>query len=113
MNNEKLVILWSSGERDVARELVFKYSENSPRNGWWDEVTLIIWGPSARLLVGDQELQEGIEHLAGEGIKLEACKACTDGYGVSEQLAAMGIEVKYMGEVLTDYIKEGRRILTF
>lgn len=113
MAKEKLVILWSSGERDVALELVFKYAGNAPRNGWWDEVTLIVWGPSARLLVGDTELQEGISSLAGEGIKLEACKACSDGYGVSEQLAAMGVEVKYMGEVLTDYIKEGRRVLTF
>lgn len=113
MNNNKLVILWSSGERDVALELVFKYAVNSPRNGWWDEVTLIVWGPSAKLLVGDPELREGISQLAGEGVKLEACKACTDGYRVSEQLVAMGVEVKYMGEILTNYIKEGRQVLTF
>jgi len=113
VEKEKLVILWSSGDRDVALKMVFMYAGNALRNGWWDDVTFIVWGPSAQLLVEDPQLQAGITRLAGEGVKLEACKACADGYGVSEQLAGLGIEVKYMGEPLTDYLKEGRRVLTF
>jgi hypothetical protein len=34
-------------------------------------------------------------------------------YGVSQDLLDMGIDVKAMGPVLTQYIKEGRNILTF
>ena len=51
--------------------------------------------------------------MAEEGVKLEACKVCSDQFGVSEQLAGMGIEIKFMGEPLTEYIKEGRCVLTF
>jgi hypothetical protein len=47
------------------------------------------------------------------GITLEACKACADLYEVSDELAGLGVDVKYMGDVLTSYIKEGRHVLTF
>jgi len=47
------------------------------------------------------------------GIILEACQACADRYGVSGMLQELGIDVKYMGQPLTQYIKEGRHILTF
>lgn len=113
MPSEKLVILWSSGDRDVALKLVFMYAGNAPRNGWWDDVTLIVWGPSALLLAEDQELQDKLTGLAQEGVKLEACKACSDSYGVSDRLAGLGVDVKYMGEPLTAYLKEECRVLTF
>jgi len=32
------------------------------------------------------------------GVKLLACKKCSDMYEVSEDLERLGIEVKYMGE---------------
>ena len=42
---------------------------------------------------------------------LEACKACTDMYGVSADLEALGIAVKYMGVPLSEYLKEDRAVL--
>ena len=113
MPKEKLVILWTSGDREVALKMVFMYAGNAPRNGWWEDITLIVWGPSAPLLVQDSELQEKMAEMVQEGVKLEACKACSDSYGVSDQLAGLGIDVKYMGEPLTAYLKEGCRVLTF
>ena len=111
-NNEKLVILWTSGDREVALKMVFMYTLNSKKFKWWDDITLVVWGPSAKLLSEDKELQELIKKSNDAGIVLKACKGCADQYGVSEKLQELGIEVKYMGE-LTNYIKEGRHILTF
>ena len=110
--NEKLVIIWSSADRDVALKMVFMYTSNSKKFGWWDDITLVVWGPSAKLLTEDQELQENIKSMIAAGIVVKACKACSDQYGVSGKLEELGIIVKYMSE-LTDYIKEGRNILTF
>ena len=42
-----------------------------------------------------------------------ACKACADRYGVSEVLAGMGIDVKYMGLPLTDRLKGDWEVITF
>jgi hypothetical protein len=43
---------------------------------------------------------------------LKACKMCADKYGISAKLQSLGFEVKYMSE-LTDYLKEGRHVMTF
>lgn len=108
---EKLVVLWTSGDREVALKMAFMYTFNSRRFGWWEDITLVIWGPSAKLLSEDEELQEYIQKIKEADVDLKACKACADMYGVSEKLEELGVTVKYMGE-LTDYLKEGRRILT-
>ena len=110
--NEKLVIIWSSADRDVALNMVFMYTSNSKKFGWWDDITLVVWGPSAKLLAEDEALQVHIKNMIDAGVVVKACKLCSDSYGVSVKLEKLGIIVKYMKE-LTDYIKEGRNILTF
>ena len=109
---EKLVIIWSSADRDVALNMVFMYTSNSKKFGWWDDITLVVWGPSAKLLAEDEALQIHIKNMIDAGVVVKACKLCSDSYGVSVKLEKLGIIVKYMKE-LTDYIKEGRNILTF
>jgi len=112
-DNKKLVIVWSSGDREVALKMVFMYALNSKLNGWWDDITLIIWGPSSDLLSQDYELQEYLNRIKKAGIVVEACKACTDMSRVSDRLQQLGVDVKYIGEAFTAYIKEGRKIITF
>ncbi len=77
----------------------------------WDDITLVVWGPSAKLLSEDKELQDYVKKIKEQGTAVKACKGCSDMYGVSDKLTEIGIEVKYMGE-LTDYFKEGRHILS-
>ena len=108
---KSLVVLWTSGDREVALKMVFMYTLNSKLKGWWEEVGLIVWGPSAKLLSRDKELQEKIGQMKEAGVVLEACKSCADLYGVSPDLEALGIEVKYMGTPLSDYLKEDRAVL--
>ncbi len=110
-SSDKLVVLWTSADREVALKMVFMYTYNSKRFKWWDDITLVVWGPSAKLLSEDVELQDYVKKIMDQGTIVKACKGCADQYGVSEKLEELGITVKYMSE-LTDYIKEGRHILT-
>ena len=64
---DTLVVLWSSGDREVATRMVFMYTLNAKRKGWWHDVALIVWGPSAKLLTEDRELQERIEEIRQAG----------------------------------------------
>ncbi len=111
--NSRLAVVWSSSDPDVARQACFMYTGNAKKQKWFDEVTLIVWGPSAMLLAGNKALQAKIKTMRQDGVKIQACQACTDSYGVTEQLRAMGIEVKYMGKPLTDLIQQNWHILTF
>jgi hypothetical protein len=110
---DKVVVLWTSEDREVALKMVFMYTLNAKLNNWWADITFIVWGPSSKLLSSDSELQDQVKKMKQAGITLEACKACADQYGVSGKLQELGIDVKYMGQPLTTYIKEGRHLLTF
>jgi hypothetical protein len=107
-----LVVLWTSQDPDVAHNMVFMYTKNSKKKGWWSVVRLIIWGPSARLLATDKSLQTELKELREAGVELEACKACSDRYEVSEKLVNLGVDVKYMGQPMTEYLKSDWAILS-
>lgn len=110
---ETLVVLWTSGDIEVAKKMVYMYTLNAKKHGWWKNIIFIVWGPSAKLLSENTELQNQIKDFIDIGIQVKACKACADGYGVSNALASFGIEVKYMGEPLTQYIKKDFKVITF
>ncbi len=117
MNEEKsadhLLIVWTSGDPDVAHKMVFMYAFNAKKNGWWENVTLLVWGPSAKLSSEDKDIQASLKKMKDQGVELLACKGCADQYGVSPKLEELGIEVKYTGTYLTDFIKSGKKIISF
>jgi hypothetical protein len=110
---DKLAVLWTSGDADVAHQVCFMYTKAARTAGWFDEVVLIVWGPSARLLAGDKDLQQKIREMSQAGVIIQACVACADSYGVAQELRLLGIEVKPMGKPLTDMLKAGWKVLTF
>jgi hypothetical protein len=111
--SERLLVVWTSADREVALRMVLMYTHNSMLRGWWKYVTLVVWGPSQKLLAGDLELQERILQMKHAGAQVMACKACSDSYSLSERLGELGVEVVYMGVPLTDAIKNGAHVLTF
>lgn len=110
---DHLLIVWTSGDPDVAHKMVFMYAYNARKNGWWKQVSLLVWGPSAKLSSEDPEIQESLKKMKEQGVELIACKGCADQYGVSAKLEDLGIEVKYTGTYLTDFLKSGKKVVTF
>ena len=108
----RLAVLWTSGDPDVARQMAFMYAHNAHNGGWFHEVRLVVWGPSARLLAGDKDLQEKIKAMRADGLKVEACVTCANNYGVADALTKLGIEVKPMGKPLSRYYRDGWHVLS-
>ncbi|QGY48230.1 DsrE family protein [Maribellus comscasis] len=111
-NSNKLAVLWTSGDPEVAEKMGFMYTYNAKKQGWFDEVVLIVWGPSAKLLSENKMLQDYVKEMQKVGVIVEACTACAQMYGVNDQLSEMGIDVKGMGGPLTNYLKEGWKTLS-
>ena len=111
--NDTLVVLWTSGDPEVAEKVCFMYTHNALKRDWFKTVILIVWGPSAKLLANNSKLESQVKSMITDGIQLKACKACSDSYGVSEKLQDIGVEVIYMGVPLTNYLKRGYSILNF
>ncbi len=112
-NNNKLVVIWSSADPEVAEKACFTYIQNAKRQGWFDEVVLVIWGPSARILAENDDLKADIKKMQDLGITIEASISCAHTYGVDQDLADLDIDVKAMGVPLSNYIKEGWHTLSF
>ena len=110
---DKLAVLWTSGDIDVAEKSCLMYTHAAKRNGWFDEVVLIVWGSSSRLLAENEALQEKVKAMIKDGVILEACIACSNMLGVTEELKALGIDVKGMGVPLTNYMKSGYHVLSY
>ncbi|MCG8581171.1 MAG: DsrE family protein [Bacteroidales bacterium] len=110
---DKLMVVWSSGDRDVALKVCFMYTNAAKKMDWFNDVYLIVWGPSAKLLSEDKELQEKLKVMQNNGVVVEACINCADMYGVADNLRAMGIDVKGMGKPLTERLKADWKQLNF
>jgi hypothetical protein len=112
-NADKLVILWTSDDPYVAERVALMYTHAAKTSGWFSEVNLIIWGPSAKLTSENLKIQDKLAAMQKDGVVIEACIACANMYGVADNLKELGFDVKGMGRPLTEYLKSGAKVLTF
>ena len=109
----KLLIVWSTAEIEVAKKMVLLYGSVILPRGYWDEAHIMIWGPSAKLLAENIELQEMVAKVQKTGVNFSCCIVCSDDYGVSDKLASMGIDMTHTGERLTSSLQSDWKVLTF
>ena len=112
MNKTHLYVLWTNDNPITAEKMVFMYTINSLAHGWWDNVTLIIWGTPAKLVGEDAHIQALVKDALDAGVHITACKACANQLGVTDTLEKLQIEVKFWGQPLTDILKGNERLIT-
>ena len=112
MQKTHLYVLWTNDNPITAEKMVFMYVINSLIHGWWEKVTLIVWGAPTKLVSEDADIQNKIKEALEAGVHVTACKACADQLGVTKTLKQLGIEVKYWGMPLTEILKNGEHLVT-
>lgn len=112
MDNQKLTVLWTSGEKDVALKVVLRYIDNALDKQIWKEIELIIWGPSVQLAGDDENVKFKLESLIQRGLTVKACIVCAEEYGVTQVLEAMGVGLSMVGEELTHIIQDQKPLLS-
>lgn len=109
----KVFVILSSADREVVLEVGLVYPLNAIRNRWMDEVKLIIFGPSEKIAAYDMEVRGRIDELRKAGIEVMACKWCADRMKITAALEDAGIKVVYVGQIISQMIKDGWASLTF
>jgi hypothetical protein len=109
----KVFVVLSSGDREVALEVGLIYPLNAAKNVWMDEVKVILFGPSEKVAAYDAEVQGRIGELLENEVEVLACKWCADRMGITEKLEGIGVQVEYVGSIISDLLKEGWASLTF
>ncbi|SDK48268.1 hypothetical protein SAMN05660337_0593 [Maridesulfovibrio ferrireducens] len=107
-----LYILWTNADVEAAEKMVFMYGVNSLLKGWWEEVTIILWGGSVKLAAENETIKQLISSALKAGVNMSACRSCADMYGLVGEIEAQNIEVIYWGEPLTDLLKNNEKLLT-
>lgn len=101
----KLMVLWTSDDPMVAERVALMYTGVAKQFGLFEDVSVIIWGPSAKLVAENKKVQVQLKEMMDNGVKLNACITCANMYGVTDQLKALGINVDIMGAPLTNALK--------
>jgi hypothetical protein len=71
-----------------------------------DKVKVIFFGPSERLLVEDEHIAKSAKEICAVE-KSIACKFISDRDGISEKIEDLGLEVDYVGTIISDLLKDG------
>lgn len=111
-NPSKLLVLWTTRDKTTALNMVFMYSINAMKKGWFDEVTLLIWGASHELVAADEEIQAKIGEALDRGVRVIACKRCAEKLDLVQKLEGLKIEVFYAGEFLSEWLHSGNQLLS-
>lgn len=111
-DDKKLHILWTNSNVNTSRMMVIKYARNAMLNNWWDNVTVIIWGDTTRLVATDPIIQEEMRIAKQAGVHFSACLACAINLGIREDLELLGLELIPWGVPFTEIIKEKKNLIT-
>jgi hypothetical protein len=116
MELKKLLVIWTSDNREVTLNACFMYTYNAKFKFGWERVRLIVWGPSGRLLAEDEEVQAELKKMADVGVEIVVCQKCADQLGTHEALEKIdGIYTIYkVGPHTTDMLMDDSwRVLVY
>lgn len=113
----KLLVIISSGEEAMDKALTgMMYAMNVKKNNWLDDVKVIFFGPSERMIINaesDSQVGVFLKRLIEQGITPMACRAIAEGEDIIKGLSGLGIEVEYVGPLISSFIKNDYAIITF
>jgi len=102
----KLVIVWKTANEIDINNFVVPYAYNSKKQGWFDDVEVLIWGASQEVVVNNSIVKQRVSNLVKNEISVFACKMCADNVNATEVLESIGVKVFYTGQYLTEQIKD-------
>ena len=104
--NDRIVVIIGTGEVGKAQAGAM-YAVNSLKHGWMADVKLFFFGPAEALLLEDPDLQELVHEFQRQERTPVACRFIADHEKTSDRLAELGVAVEYVGEQISDLIKDG------
>jgi len=101
----KVMVIVSTAEKDKALTGIM-YAVNAQKYKWIEDLKVIFFGPFENLLCEDEEVAAAASRLLDYETPI-ACKFLSDRDGISEKLEKIGVNVDYVGALISGYIAEG------
>jgi hypothetical protein len=104
MTNKLLIILSSRDKEKILSGLMYAYG--ILKFNWLDDVEIFFFGPSEKLLAEDEEVSGLAKQITNQK-KITACKFIADNEGITDRLLKIGINVEFVGSIISALIREG------
>jgi hypothetical protein len=108
----RLTILWTNADPLTSHHMVMMYARNAKLNGWFDRVTVVLWGAPQRYVIDDESIRLEMEIAKQAGVEFSACVSCSSRLSLTSELDALEIETVRWGERLSDILKSGEALIT-
>ena len=107
----KVMIILSTEEKKKALTGIM-YAVNAQKNKWVDDMKVIFFGPFENLMCEDEDVVQAASQLLDYQTPI-ACKFLSDRDGISDKLEGLGVNVDYVGSLISGYLAEGYIPLVF
>lgn len=101
----KVLVIIATGEKEKAITGLM-YAKNAAKNNWLDDLKVVFFGPSEKLITEDKEIAEYALEIA-DLCETMACKYISDKEDISDEIKEKGVKIEYVGSIISDFIKEG------
>ena len=105
MKQKVLVIVSTENKEKALGALVFV--QNSIKNKRFEDLKLILFGPSEKLASTDQALKSIIADIVSMNNSPVACKAISDMHNIGNELTARGFKLEYVVDPIGQFINDG------
>lgn len=104
--SDKVVVIISTSEVEKAKTGMM-YAVNAVLNKWMEDVKLVIFGPAEELLLKNIEFKDFLIQFQEAGGSPMACRFIAERDEIDKKLTALGVNVEYVGSIISGLIKEG------
>ena len=102
------VLIWlASGDMEKLRPGII-YGTNARKFGWLEDVQFVVFGESEQLLLNQPDSFELLQSN-----NTAYCKFVADEMKITTTLKEKGARVIYVGDYISNFIKEGYQVITF
>lgn len=112
VTDRHLHIFWTNGDPVTSENMVLMYAKNAMLNGWWDKVTVVLWGAPQKLIFENEYVQAEMEMARDAGVEFSACISCANNLQLTDALEKECIEVIRWGQKLSLLMQNGKPVLT-
>ncbi len=103
----KILIWLAAGDMEKLRPGIL-YGTNARKFGWVDDVQFVVFGASEGELLKHPETFEQLQEN-----NAAYCKFVADDLGITAQLEERGANVVYVGDYISNFIRQGYQVITF
>ena len=112
VTDRHLHIIWTNADPVTSENMVMMYAKNSMLNGWWDKVTVVLWGAPQKLIFEYESVRAEMELARDAGVEFSACISCANNLQLTDALETEGIEVIRWGQKLSLLLQNGKQVIT-